>query len=147
VEQEIKNGVTSVADTPPPSQEHRVVTPESIAAVEALVMENHRMSIDEIAETLNMSHGSAHHVIHDVFQFHEVSAKQVPWQLTPQLKHCVDACEELLWCLEAGDGLLSRIVTGNEIWVHYHQPETENEQGMASFLIIKTQEVLQRRLC
>jgi ATP-dependent Lon protease len=44
------------------------VTPESIAAVEALVMENRRVSVDEIAEILNMSHGSAHHVIQQAVQ-------------------------------------------------------------------------------
>jgi hypothetical protein len=35
-----RNGVTPVADAPRPGQAHRVVTPESIAAVEALVMKN-----------------------------------------------------------------------------------------------------------
>jgi hypothetical protein len=35
-----RNGVTSVADAPHPGQAHRVVNPESIAAVEALVMKN-----------------------------------------------------------------------------------------------------------
>jgi hypothetical protein len=92
-----RNGVTSVAHAPRPGQAHRVVTPESIAAVEALVMENRRVSVDEIAEILNMSHGSTHHVIHDVLQFHKVSARWVPRQLTPELKQRrVDACEELL---------------------------------------------------
>jgi hypothetical protein len=39
---------------------------------------------------------------------------------------CVDPCEELLRPLEAeGDGFLSRIVTGDETWVHYHQQETK----------------------
>jgi histone-lysine N-methyltransferase SETMAR len=47
--------------------------------------------------------------------------------LTPELKERrVDACEEPLLHFEAeGDGFLARIVTGDEIWVHYHQPETK----------------------
>ncbi|PNF37386.1 hypothetical protein B7P43_G16130 [Cryptotermes secundus] len=81
-----RNGVTSVADAPHPGHAHTVVTPESNAAVEALVMENCRVSVDEIAKLLNMNHGSAHHVIHDGLQFHKVSARWVPWQLTPELK-------------------------------------------------------------
>jgi hypothetical protein len=65
------------------------------------------------------------HIIHDVLQFHKVSVKWVPWQLTPELKQRhVDACQELLWLFEAeGDGFLARIVTGDETWVHYHQLE------------------------
>jgi predicted transcriptional regulator len=51
------------------------VNPESITAVEALVMENCQVSVEEIAEILNMSQGSAHRVIRDVLQFHKVSAR------------------------------------------------------------------------
>jgi hypothetical protein len=41
-------------------------------------------------------------------------------------KWYVDACQELLKHFEAeGDGFLGRIVTGDETWVHYHQPETK----------------------
>ena len=103
------------------------MTPEAIAAVEALVKENRRVTVHEIASHVDMSHGSAHHIVHDVLQFHKVSARWVPRQLTAELKEgCVDACQELLKCSEAeGDGFLGRIVTGDETWVHYHQPETK----------------------
>ncbi|XP_035210087.1 protein GVQW3-like [Stegodyphus dumicola] len=88
------NGVTSVADAPRPGKARRVVTPETISAVEAIVLENRRVTIDEIAACVHMSHGSAHHIVHDVLQFHKVSARWVPRQLTPELKQRrVDACE------------------------------------------------------
>lgn len=121
------NGVTSVADAPRPGQARRVVTPETIAAVEAIILDNRRVTIDDIAACVHMSHGSAYHIVHDVLQFHKVSARWVPRQLTPELKQRrVDACEDLLWRAERdGDAFLSRIVTGDETWVHYHQPETK----------------------
>jgi len=73
-----------------------------------------------------MSHGSAYHIVYDVLQFHKVSARWVPRQLTRELKkRRVDACQELLKHFEAGDGFLERTVTGDETWVHYHQPETK----------------------
>ena len=83
--------------------------------------------MNEIAAHMDMSHGSAHHIVHDVLQFHKVSARWVPRQLTAGLKErCVDACQELLKPFEAeGDGFLGRNVTGDESWVHYHQPETK----------------------
>jgi len=43
------NGISSVTDFPGPGQAHRVVTPEAIAAVEAIVKENHRVTVNEIA--------------------------------------------------------------------------------------------------
>jgi histone-lysine N-methyltransferase SETMAR len=121
------NSVSSVTDSPGLGQAHRVVTPEAIAAVEAIVKENRRTTVHEIAAHLDMSHGSAHHIIHYVLQFHKVFARWVPCQLTAELKERhVDACQELLKCFEAeGNGFLGRIVTGDETWVHYHQPETK----------------------
>jgi len=74
----LANGVTSVEDAPCPGQAQRVVTPQNIAAVEATVMENRRVTRNDIAASLKISHGSAHHIVHDVLQFHKVSARWVP---------------------------------------------------------------------
>ena len=60
------NGVT---DIPRPGQAHRGVTPAVIAAVEATMKENRRITVKETAAHLDLSHGSAHHIDHDVLQF------------------------------------------------------------------------------
>jgi len=59
------NGISSVTESPRPGQAQRVVTPEAIAAVEAIVKENRRVTVNEIAAHLDMSHGSAHHIVRD----------------------------------------------------------------------------------
>jgi len=41
------------------------VTAEGTAAVEAIVKENRRITVNEIAARLDMSHGSAHRIVHD----------------------------------------------------------------------------------
>ena len=46
------NGISSVTDSPRPGQAHQVVTPEATAAVEAIVKENHHVSLNEIAPHL-----------------------------------------------------------------------------------------------
>ena len=43
------NHISSVKDSPRPGQAHRVVTPEDIAAVEAIVKENRRVTVNKIA--------------------------------------------------------------------------------------------------
>jgi len=55
------------------------------------------------------------------------SIKCVPRQLTVELKERrANACQELLKRFEAeGDGFLGTLVTRDETWVHYHQPETK----------------------
>ena len=49
------NGISSVTDPPRPGQAHRVVTPEAIAAAEAIVKEYLRVTVNEIAAHLDMS--------------------------------------------------------------------------------------------
>jgi len=65
------NGISSVTDCPRPGKAHRVVTPEAIAAVEAILKENRRVTVNEIAAHLDMCHGSAHRIVRDVLQFHK----------------------------------------------------------------------------
>jgi transposase len=48
------NGISSVTDSPRPGQTHQVVTPEAIAAVETIVKERHRVTVNEIAAHLDM---------------------------------------------------------------------------------------------
>jgi len=59
------NGISSVTDSPRPGEAHRVVTPEAIAAVEAIVKENPPVRVNEIVPHPDMSHGSGHYIVHD----------------------------------------------------------------------------------
>jgi len=43
------NDINSVKISPRPGQAHRVVTPQAIAAVEAIVRENRHVTVNEIA--------------------------------------------------------------------------------------------------
>jgi len=72
------NSIRSITDSPRLGQAHRVVTSETTAAVEAIVKENCCITVHEMATHLDMSHGSARHIIHDVLQYHKVSARWVP---------------------------------------------------------------------
>jgi hypothetical protein len=65
------NGISSVTDSPQPGQAYRVVTLEAIAAVKETVKENRCVAVNDIAAYLDMSHGSAQHIIHDFLQFHK----------------------------------------------------------------------------
>jgi len=59
------NSISSVTVSPRPGQAHRVVTSEAISAVEAIVKENRRVTTNEIAANLDVSHGSAHDIVRD----------------------------------------------------------------------------------
>lgn len=94
--------------------------------VEWLVHENGFVRIDEMAEELDISHGTVHHMIHDILQYHKVSARWVPRQLSPDSKECsMDVCEMLLRRYEAESDDIQHIVTGDEYWIHYAQLKTK----------------------
>ena len=65
------NGISSVTDSLRSGQAHRVVTPEAIAAVETIVKENRRVTVKKkkIAAHLDVSHGSARHIVHEVIVY------------------------------------------------------------------------------
>jgi len=72
-----------------PSRPHTAYTPERTEPAEQVIREtreNRRVTTDEVAVELGITHGSAHHIMHDVLQYHKVCARWVPKQLTPDLK-------------------------------------------------------------
>ena len=81
-----KNGVNSVEDSPRPRQAFTAVTENNIAAVENVVWEKRRVAVKEVSSLLDISVGSAHHIIHDELKFRKVCARWVPKRLTPEMK-------------------------------------------------------------
>ena len=66
------NGTSSVTNSPRPGQAHRVATPQAIATVEGIMKENRRVTVNEIVTRLDVSHGSAHHIVRDVLQIKNI---------------------------------------------------------------------------
>jgi hypothetical protein len=112
--------------------------------------ENRCVTVNEIAAHMDMSHGSAHHIVHDVLQFHKVSARWVPRQLTAKLKERrVDACQEILKRFEAeGDSFLGRIVREMKPGSPTTSRKTGKiERGMAPYLLTKTEKIPHTTIC
>lgn len=119
-------GRTSVKDDPRPGQAHVVITEENCAAVDELIRANRRITKDEIANTVGISHGSVHTIIHERLAYRKVCAQWVPRHLSEEQKaERVRLCQQHLSRYEKeGDEFLNRIVTGDESWCHHYEPET-----------------------
>ena len=67
-------------DSPRPGP---AVTEDNITAVENVIRENRRVTVKEMASLLDISVGSAHHIIHDEPKFRKVCARWYPsdWHL------------------------------------------------------------------
>lgn len=125
--EKFKKGVASVHDADRPERGKTAVTPEKIEAVDNLIRQNRRFTIDEIASEVSISHGSVSTIIHEQLGYRKVYARWVPRGLTPEMKEArVEACQENLNRFEKeGQAFLDRIVTTDESWVHHFTPESK----------------------
>ena len=94
-----------------------------------MVLANWRVAIHEVVCSLQISHGSAYQMIHDELGFHKICARWVPRELTAEHKRKrVEICQRLLNRYNnEGEEFLSRIVTGDETWVHHYEPESKRQ--------------------
>ena len=73
-----KRGRTSVTHKEGAGRPSTSTTDEMIQQAREMVLANQRVAIDELACSLQISHGSAYQIIHDELGFHKVCARWVP---------------------------------------------------------------------
>ena len=85
------------------------------------------VTIEEIASQLGITKGTACSLVHDILVFHKISASWMPKHLTEGHKHNFQhiCCGLLERCNHKGDNFLNCIITGDDTWVHHHEPETK----------------------
>ena len=97
----------------------------NINQADALIKENRCITINELAESLGVSAGSAVKIM-DTLGYSNVCARWVPRQLTkPYKQFRLKACSELLEYCHSDKIFLQRIVTGDETWVHHFKLESK----------------------
>lgn len=121
-------GRASARDDPRPGRS-RVITEKSISAVKDLVDQDRRVSQQFIRQVTGLSYGSIAKILHHHLHLRKIVARWVPHCLNDeQLKTRVDICTQLFaQYRRQGRRFLGKIVTGDETWVHYHEPESKRE--------------------
>ncbi|GFG40377.1 hypothetical protein Cfor_01479 [Coptotermes formosanus] len=91
-----KNGMPSVAGADRAGRPRTACALERVQHAERVTRETRRVTTDALALELDISHGSAHHIVHDALQqHHKVCARRVPRQLTAELtERHMEACDE-----------------------------------------------------
>jgi histone-lysine N-methyltransferase SETMAR len=99
-----------------------------IEAVDDLIRENCRISINEIAMEMKISVGSAHTIIEEELHYRKIFSRWIPRRLTPEIKERrQDVCSVLLARYEQeGETFLKRIITRDESYVHFFTPESKH---------------------
>ena len=83
--------------------------------------------MEEIADALHISHGSVSTILHDRLSMRKLTAHWVPKSLSDeQMATRASICSTLLKRFRSKeDDFLSRLVTVDETWIHYYEPENK----------------------
>lgn len=126
---EFKRGRVKCEDDPRSGRPSTSITDENVKKVEDLVLQDRRMSIKHLAETLKISFGSIQSILSVSLGFKKVSARWVPRMLTDANKERrLEISKRNLDLLQRDpDRFCRRIVTMDETWVHHFDPETKKQ--------------------
>ena len=133
---EFKRGRDSLEDDPRPDRPADVISQEMINHVERLVLNNRRIKVAELASECGISNGSVYTIIHEHLGMSKVSARWVPRNLNMQdRQQRVESSQELLEVYNANpEDFHTRVVTGDETWLHHWDPDTKKSPCNGSAL-------------
>ena len=116
---EFKYGRTSLEDEARSGRDE-----EMCKKVRNLVYSDRQIQVEEIAQALGISHGSVSTILHDHLGMYKLTARWVPKSLSnEQMATRASVCSALLKSFRSKDDFLLRLVTIDETWVHYYEPE------------------------
>ena len=102
---------------------------EMCKKVRDLVYSDRRILVEEIAQALGISHGRFSTILHDRLGMRKLTARWVPKSLSDeQMATRASVCSALLERFRSKDDFLLRLVTVDETWVHYYEPENKAQR-------------------
>lgn len=119
---------TQLQDLPRSGRPVSATTPDMLRRVDVIIRADRRITVQHLASQLSVSNGSVCAMI-ETLGYSKVCAKWVPRSLTAEHRmQRTTMSADLLERFDAeGEAFLSRIVTGDETWVHHFEPETKRQ--------------------
>ena len=128
---EFKCGRTSLEDEARSGRPPDATDEEMCKKVRDLVYSDRRIQVEEIAQALGISHGSVLTILHDRLDMRKLTTCWVPKSLSDeQMATRASVCSALLKRFRSKDDILLRLVTVDETWVHYYEPENKAQSSV-----------------
>lgn len=126
---EFKGGRTSVKDEQRPGRPKTASTDANIARVEKFIMDDRRVTMQEICETLRLTMGTVERIITKELRLRKVSSRWVPRMLNDDQKDARvrSSVANLTRFRREGRNFLERIVTMDETHIPLFNPETKRQ--------------------
>ena len=122
-----KEGRGVLDDNPRSGRPSTATSEQSVRMVEEIVLSDRRVTVEDVVDITGFSHGSVCAILHDHLKMRKVCAHWVPKLLQPdQRARRLECCQQLLQQFEEeGAEFLDRMVTQDETWMHYSEPESK----------------------
>ena len=103
-----------------------------VAEIQEYILEDRRVTVDNVAEHFGISYGTCQDNISNKLGMRRISARWVPRLLLPEqilvrVKMYNGYCRQYN---DEGDIFLSRVVTGDETWIHFFEPESKQQSSV-----------------
>jgi len=126
---EFKRGRSSIQDEPRSERPKTATTPEIIAKVHDMVLDNRRVKMREIGNAIGISNDLVHFIAQQELHMKKLSARWVPHLLKVEQKRIrmkiSKACLDRFKRNEMD--LKHRFITVDESWIHDFIPETKEQ--------------------
>ena len=145
---EFKRGRTSLEDEARSGRPLDATDEEMCKKVRDLVYSDRQIQVEEIAQALGISHGSVSTILHDRLGMRKLTACWVPKSLSDeQMATRVSVCSALLKRFRSKDDFLLRLVTVDETWIHYYEPENKAQLSVGRAWVLEAKEVQDATIC
>jgi len=124
---EFKCGHTSLEDDP---REGHPTTPEINEQVHNMVLDDRRMKVREIAETIGISKECVVYILHEQLDMKKLCARWVLCFLTVgQIRTRMKISEQCLECFnkKKKTHFVHQFITVDETWIHHYTPESKQQ--------------------
>jgi histone-lysine N-methyltransferase SETMAR len=117
-----RDGREEIEDKARPGRPITETTTENIEQVRLLIDDNPYMTIEDIQEETDLSHGTIQRIISDHLKLRKITARYIPKDLTDlQRAERVRICKHNLAKFHQGTWRLCDIITGDESWFRHKQ--------------------------
>ena len=106
-----------------------------------------RIKVEEIVNALHISYGNISTTLHDRLGMHKQTARWVPKSLSDEQMAARASVYIVLLKRSKEDDFLSRLVTVDETWVHYYEPENKAQSPECRAGVSEAKEVQNATLC
>ena len=124
---EFKRSTTSLEDETRSGRPSDATSEEICNKVRDLVHSDRGIKVEEIANAFHISHGSISTTLHDPLGMHKLTVRWIPKSLSDeQMATRASVYSALLKRFRSKeDDFLSCLVTVDETWVHYYEPQNK----------------------